>query len=80
MRRTIEALRNDELSVNQAESQLKAASHALESMPYSLIKEIDNLLLQLEQEGHAEQDGFASNHQTIIEDFESKLLDVPVSG
>lgn len=78
MRRNIDAFRQNDLTAKQLAKLLREACHALESMPYQLIKDLDDLLLRLDQSGQDDEDGFHTQSATIVAELGSKLDNVPL--
>ena len=78
MRRSIDAFRQKDMTANQLAKLLTEACRALESMPYQLTKELDMLLLRLEQSGQDEEDSFQSESAAVVAELGSKLDSVPL--
>lgn len=78
MRRNIDAYQQKEVTAQQLADSLSDACHALEGMPYQLIKELDGLLLRLEQSSQGDESGFQSQSLAVVEEFSSKLDRVPL--
>lgn len=77
IRRSIDASRQGDLPLKQLAGFLRRACTALEAMPYEQIRELDTLLLRLDQCVQIEEDGFQSDFETVVSEIEQRLPLVP---
>ena len=79
IRQTIAEQRSGTLSVQPISEAVTSAIRALEGMPYSLVRELDGLLLDLEYAEANERDGFADNRSDILDQLVASLEKVPLN-
>lgn len=79
VRQTIAEQRSRTSSVQPISEPISSAIRALEGMPYSLVRELDGLLLDLEYAEANERDGFADNRSEILDQLVAVLKKVPLN-
>jgi hypothetical protein len=77
IRTSLASARSGECSATALSESMRGNGHALERMPYQLIKELDSLAMDLEIASSADEDGFLSDLASIYSQVENWLNELP---